>query len=564
MKGEPRTQRCVERLVEPQQRHDNPDPCGGRIMKATRTASVKLACLLLVGLVPHVRAAEARVAIDEFIVTGNTLLPQAVLDAALARFKGERTLAELQQAALAVQALYRDAGYGGVVAYVPPQHNAPGRATVAVLEGRVSRVYIAGNKQFSDANIRRAVPRLREGETPQVRRIDAQIQFANENPSRQISLALEPGQAPGDIEARVTVSELPASRWSVALDNTGNESTGRLRAGIGYQNAALWGLDHQFASQLQFAPDELRAVAVVSGSYRVPFPDAGVALDLFGAYSDVDGGTAPTPAGPLQFSGKGKVLGLKLTRPLMRIGDTSHRLSVDIQRRVYLNQCSVVGLPPGACGSAGASVAVLPASIDYQWQLGGARPLWVNVGYTRNVDVGGNHSDPSDFDAVRPGARPRYELVRLGAWAALTTAASWQLQARASGQWTHDALVPGEQFGIGGALAVRGYEEREITGDSGATATVELTSPNVLASDDRPTTALRLLGFIDAGKAFNRLATPCRLNESSCGLASVGIGARLGHGSLQLKLDIAHALKDAIRTAKGDTRVHFQAICSFP
>jgi hemolysin activation/secretion protein len=532
-------------------------------MTRTRSAIVKLACALLLGVGSHAQAQEPRVQVDQFVVSGNTLLTQDALDAALERFKGERTLAELQEAALAVQALYRDAGYGGVVAYVPPQQGAPGRFTIVVLEGHVSHVYIAGNRQFSDANIRRAVPQLREGETPQVRRIDAQIQLANENPARQISLALEPGPQQGDVEARVTVSELPASRWSLALDNTGNESTGRLRASIGYQNAALWDLDHQLSLQLQVAPDDLSAVAVVSAGYRIPFYRAGMALDLFAAYSDVDGGTAATPAGPLQFSGKGKVLGLRLTRPLTRIGDINHRLSLGIDERVYLNDCSIQGLPPGACGSAGASVAVHPVSIDYQWQSEGTRPYGFNVGYSRNLDIGGHYSNRSDYEAVRPGAVLRYQLARLGAYAALPMPGSWQLQGRANGQWTGDALVPGEQFGIGGANAVRGYEEREITGDSGAVASVELITPNLLASKEDSKTALRLLGFADAGKAFNQLDTPCRIAQSSCLLTSAGIGARLGYRSLQLRLDVAHALKSAIRTGSGDTRVHLQAIYSF-
>jgi hemolysin activation/secretion protein len=528
-----------------------------------KSAIIKLACALLVCAVTYANAQEPRVQVDQFVVSGNTLLSQDALAAALARFKGERTLAELQDAALVVQALYRDAGYGGVVAYVPPQTGTPGNATIVVLEGRVSHVYIAGNRQFSDANIRRAVPQLREGETPQVRRIDAQIQLANENPSRQISLALEPGPQQGDVEARVTVSELPASRWSLALDNTGNESTGRLRASIGYQNAALWGLDHQLSLQVQLAPDELSAVAVVSAGYRIPFYRTGMTLDLFAAYSDVDGGTAATPAGPLQFSGKGKVLGLRLTRPFQRIGDINHRLSLGLDQRVYLNDCSIQGLPPGACGSAGASVAVHPVSIDYQWQSEGTRPYGFNVGYSHNLDIGGRYSNLSDYEAVRPGAVLRYQLARLGAYAALPMPGSWQLQGRASGQWTGDALVPGEQFGIGGANAVRGYEEREITGDSGAVASVELITPNLLASREDPKTALRLLGFADAGKAFNQLDTPCRIGQSSCLLTSAGIGARLGYGSLQLRLDVAHALKTAIRTGSGDTRVHLQAIYSF-
>src|SRR5690349_3120919 len=127
-------------------------------MATTKSAFVKLACALLLALLSAARAQEARVPVTQFDITGNTLLPQNTLDAALEPFKGDRTLKELQQAAAVVQALYRDAGYGGVVAYVPPQTGAPGHATIAVLEGRVSHVYIAGNSQFSDANIRRAVP----------------------------------------------------------------------------------------------------------------------------------------------------------------------------------------------------------------------------------------------------------------------------------------------------------------------------------------------------------------------------------------------------------------------
>ena len=529
-----------------------------------RSAFLNLACAFLVGLIAQAQAQEARVRVDRIVVTGNTLLPQETLNAALARFKGERTLADLQEAAAVVQALYRDAGYGGVVAYVPPQTGEPGQATIAVLEGRVSGVYITGNRQFSDADVRRAVPRLREGETPQVRRIDAQIQFANENPSRQISLALEPGPKQGDIEARVTVNELPTTRWSFSLDNTGNESTGHLRGTIGYQNTALWGLDHQLNAQVQFAPDQISAVAVVSAGYRIPFYGPGVTLDMFAAYSDVEGGTATTPAGPLQFSGQGEVFGVRLTHPFARIGNIGQRLSVGLDRRVYLNDCSIVGLPPGACGSAGASVAVHPLSFDYQWQFDGKRSFGFNVGYSQNLDLDGAHGSASDFEAVRPGAPLHYNLARLGGYAALPLPRSWQLQLRAAGQWTHDALVPGEQFSIGGAYAVRGYEEREITGDSGGVGSVELFTPNLFASRADPTTVLRLLGFADAGKVFNRLDTPCRAGESTCLLTSLGLGARLTYRSVQARLDVAHGQKDAIHTRTGHYRAHLLAIYTFP
>jgi hemolysin activation/secretion protein len=179
------------------------------------------------------------------------------------------------------------------------------------------------------------------------------------------------------------------------------------------------------------------------------------------------------------------------------------------------------------------------------------------------MDVGGNHAEPADFEAVRPGSTPHYGFFRVGANAALPLPRSWQPQAHIAGQWTDDPLVPGEQFGIAVANAVRGYEEREITGDSGAVATAELLTPNLLGSRSDPSTVLRQLGFADAGKASNHLDTPCRANQSTWLLTSFGTGARLGWRSPQLRLEVAHALKDAIRTASGDNRVHFLAIYNF-
>ena len=40
---------------------------------------------------------------------------------------------------------------------------------------------------------------------------------------------------------------------------------------------------------------------------------------------------------------------------------------------IRFDGASIVGLPPGACGTAGASVAVHPLSVDYQWQSDGER-----------------------------------------------------------------------------------------------------------------------------------------------------------------------------------------------
>ncbi|MFG6413681.1 ShlB/FhaC/HecB family hemolysin secretion/activation protein [Roseateles sp. DC23W] len=537
-------------------------------MHKTLLHRVALSALLFAGL-PQVGTAwaqpvaETRVGVREFRVTGNTLLPQPRIDETLAPFKGERSLAELKAAAAALQALYRDAGYGSVIAYLPQQSGPAGVATIAVLEGRLRRVVVIGHKAVGEAVVRRSLPSLAEGLTPQLQRIDAEVQLANENPARQVAVSLEAGAAPGDVDANVSVTESSPSTWTLGLDNTGNAGTGRLRAHAGYQRAGLWDLDHVLSLQFQTAPEKLDSVRVFSASYRAPLYGAGLMLDAFAAYSDVDGGTTSTVAGPLQFSGKGEVVGVRLGGQLRRSGELVQRLALGLDHRAYINDCAISGLPAGACGSAGESVAVRPLSLDYQMQWAGDVPLALQLTLARGLRLGGRHADAASFNAVRPGALPDYTSLRANGSAQIPLPGQWQVALRGQGQLSSGALVPGEQFGVGGSTAVRGYEEREVSGDAGVLGSLELMGPNLTGGVFTAVEQFRLLGFAEAGQVWNRLGTPCRGLQTRCSVAAVGLGARLGGNGLQVRVDWALALKDGVSTSRHDQRLHLQVAYSF-
>lgn len=535
-------------------------------MKLNLTGNVAIWPVLLMSLVtgPTFAVTDVqRMQLSGFTITGNTLLPQARLMEVLQRFKGDRTLDELGQAALAVQELYRQAGYGAVIAYVPEQTAADGIATIAVLEGRLKHVEVIGNQRFSEANILRTLPLLAVGLTPQVQRIDAQIQLANENPAKQVAVLLEAGEGQGEVDAHITVTEAPAQRWNVSLDNTGTAATGRLRANLGYVHSALWDLDHQVALQFQFAPEKLHSVAVYSASYRVPFYAQGLTLDAFAAYSNVDGGSSGTAAGPLQFRGKGEVFGARLTKYLARMGEVDQRVIFGLDRRAYINACNIGGLPGGACGTAGESVTVHPVSLEYTVQQSGDRPVGANVSIIRNLALGGTYGSDANFEAVRAGANRHYTSVRFNLFGGLPVARQWQAQVRIAGQATRDALVSGEQFGLGGAYSVRGFEEREIPGDSGVSGSAEIYAPDFAKSVGEAFNSVLVLAFVDAGQVRNRLGTPCRGVSTNCELLSIGAGLRLNAGRFQFRLDLAQALRDGLRTRRNDIGAHFQASYSF-
>src|SRR6185437_1011990 len=144
-------------------------------------------------------SSETPAEVQKFSVTkvqiqGNTLLPDDTLTALVSQLAGnDRTLGDLMQAAAAVQQAYREAGYGGVIAFVPEQELGSGNIIIRVVEGKLATVEISDNKRYSDANIIASLPHLKIGETPRVRAIDRDIQLINENPAKEVRVTLAAG-----------------------------------------------------------------------------------------------------------------------------------------------------------------------------------------------------------------------------------------------------------------------------------------------------------------------------------------------------------------------------------
>lgn len=519
-------------------------------------------------------AAEPLIPVQGLRLSGNSLLPAEQLDAAVAklaeRLAGPRSMAELRAGAAELQDLYRQAGYGAVLVFLPEQTLSDGLVQLRVVEGRLERIDMRGQQHFSRERILAALPALQVGSALKLREIDAQIQQLNENPARQVQVLLQPGSQAGQVAAKLSVREEALQRWTARLDNSGSARSGRLRAALGWQHADLWGLDHQLNLEGQTAPEQPSAVAVYSAFYRVPMPAHGLSLDAYAAHSDVDGGRNETAAGELRFNGRGQVAGLRLQRYLPRWGEIDQRLQLGLEQRRYLNDCRIAGLPEGACGPSGASVTVHPLSLNYIAQSAGPLAMGLSLNLLHNLGLGGRHGDGAAMQAARPGARLRYTLLRGQGQLQLPLGPDqqgWQLQLRAAAQFADEALVPSEQFGIGGAQSVRGYAERELNGDLGLQATAELLSPGWAAKAGLPEAAdLRGLFFVDAGwvRDQNPGGPACRSQPGAgCSLAAWGLGLRLSWQAWHMRFDLARALRSGSLTRQGSGQAHVLVSTSF-
>lgn len=526
---------------------------------------ILLAAALLVAQPKGVMATEVpqTFRIDRFQVEGNSLLPADTVTAAVTPFQGDsRNLNHLYAAAEALQLAYMQAGYPAVQVALPEQ-KLEGVVRLKVIEGRFKEIEVKGNKAYSREHVRESLPSLVEGTSPNMRKLDMEIRQANENPGRRLAVNLQPGGGMGELKARIDVSDEKPQRFMTSLDNTGTKQTGIWRLGLGYLNADTNGRGHVFNFQYVTAPERLREVQVASAGYRIPLPALASNLEMMAAYSNVKAGVTQTVAGPLFFAGKGNVFGVKMTRRLESQPEWEHKLSLGLDYKDFRNDCAVGTFGSAGCGEAGASIAVHPITAGYAGSL--VRPTlqaqW-NVSLSHNLP-GGTRGGAADFTAARAESTPHFNVLRANGsmqW----PLSNWMLRLGAQLQETDDALVQAEQFGLGGAQSVRGYDERAASNDRGYATNLELYTPE-LAQRLNLNGSVRALFFIDSGTLSRNRTLASETGETVVTrLRSAGIGLRASLGKYwSLSTDVGYVIDATSSRENASLRTHFNLSGTF-
>lgn len=489
--------------------------------------------------------------ITKFQVDGNTLLEPGLVDATLQPFVGsQRDFGDMQRALEALEAAYRARGYQYVSVLLPEQVLERGEVRLQVIEARIQSVSVEGQRHFDPANIRASVPALKEGNIPLMNDISASLRVANENPAKKIRVLFAPGDKDQDLVATIHVVDEKPWKLGATLDNTGSGHAGPRRLGVVYQHGNLFNLDHVLTMQYQTSVERPQDVSVYALGYRIPFYALGDVLDIYATRSDVDSGTVG--AGPLNLAitGKGSVVGLKYASKLRRIGDFEHELTAGLDSKKYTNSIVAAGVQLGN------DLNVHPLSIQYagRWMQAGS-DLNFNLGLVQNIP-GGKDGDQTAITLARTGASKDYSLVRAGASFIAALPSDWQARVAATAQWARSPLVSGEQFGIGGANSVRGFEEREVANDKGIQGNFELYTPE-LCGKVMAGQQCRLLAFYDFGSLHRN--SPLVGEIATENIASTGVGARWSIGrDMSLQADYGYVLQGTPTRESGNWKLHMR------
>ncbi|NJR68664.1 MAG: ShlB/FhaC/HecB family hemolysin secretion/activation protein [Synechococcales cyanobacterium CRU_2_2] len=440
--------------------------------------------------------ADTKIEVTGYRIEGSTVFDEAELAAVTAPYVGSITFAQLLQARSAVTQLYVNQGYATSGAFIPPQTLTDGKVTIQVLEGTLEEIKVVGTNHLKPFYVRDRLA-LAGAKPLNVNQLLEGLKLLQLDPLlRSVSADLQAGIQPGTSALEVTVAEADPFATRLAIDNERSPSVGTFRRKIQFDHRNLIGI----GDSLGLAYSNTDGSNGLDVFYAVPFNATNGTVRF--SYGRARSNVVEKPFSNLDISSKSTYYELNIRQPVERTPTRDIALGLafsrqESQSRLGFADIGPFPLSPGASERGETRVSVL--RFFQEWsdrnskQVLAARSQfslgvpWFEA--TDNTAVSDEVPD-SEFFAWRTQA----QWVRLLAPDAL-------LLIRGDVQLSDRALLPLEQFGVGGAGNGRGYRQDTILSDSGFQITSEVRLP--LARFPKRKGLVQVIPFLDWGRGWN-------------------------------------------------------------
>jgi hemolysin activation/secretion protein len=444
-------------------------------------------------------------------------------------------------------ALYVEAGFITSGAVIPDQDLTDGVLVIELVEGRLQALEVSGAKRFRDAYLRRRIAPDPD-EPINTKALEERLQLLQDDPQIEtVHAELRPGDRPGGSILRIRIVE--ARGFTLVADFNNHRSpaigaeNGRLHGTL--RNLTGWGDLGQLSGQFS------EGLVDLEGRYATPVNrwDTRVGTRIRWSHSEV----VEAPFDRLDIESDFFAVGFELTHPLYRDRRNELRVGVLGEWRRGRNYVAGEGFSFSEGADRGVS-QVAPLRFHVEWIHRGLRTAVALRGTTSvglpilgATNVHGAVAD-ARFVTFLAQAQAVHRFERLGGLEAIF---------RGDAQLSDDALLPIEQFSIGGHSTVRGYRENTAVRDNGWLASLEARIPVLRRPDGSP--ILQLAPFVDLGRAWDSKE---RVGSNSQNLASVGTGLRwLPFDWLRAEIYWGHGLIDVDLPEDSDVQddgLHFR------
>lgn len=452
------------------------------------------------------------------------LTPEAIRSITSKYENKELTLPEINRIADEITSAYQARGYILAYAFIPQQEIKEGVLEIRIIEGKTGEITAIGNKSYSSTFIQKHLEKVAKDPSPREATLERSLLILNEYPSLNVKASLKAGKELGvtDIIAE-TNDSLPVS-GSLAYDNFGSDITSkhRLSADFNIGNLltsgdllmlrGLTGLDQIDLEKLSYGRVE----------YLLPLAYSGTKAGIYYTGSMYEAGEEYAE---LDIHGEAHVAGLYLTHPIIKKRDQA----LDV--KLGFDYKDIFDYMLGDKQSKD-NIRMFNLGVTYNFLDGFYGRNIINLTYyqgARNI-MGGNGAHDDDAsrlhadgafgkgtaDVIRVQKLPGYNYLLL----------------KASGQLSEDNLFSSEQFMLGGASSVRGYDPSFKSGDYGYSVSAELyvspLFPDAQIFNQQWGDIFKLVLFADHGGVFRNDVQPGEDRRNY--LTSLGAGVRIYAG----------------------------------
>lgn len=424
-----------------------------------------------------------------------------------------RTLDMTELASLAnrIAERAREKGLMLATAEIPPQNAAVGMITVAVDEGHIDRIEFVGGDHDG---LRQVLQPLTEINGIRQSDLERRILAAADIPGIVISgLRI---RTVGGVRILVVTFDHDPAALRMRLTNEASKPLGPVHAKLDLDlNGVLFARD---AVSVSYAgaiidPDELSGGRV---RYALPLGRLGTQFSIEAALSRSNPGAYLEP---FDLQSRSWSIGASVIHPLLRTRSASIWLQGQVELRSLSQDLGAVAVRRDRLSAARLAL----------FGITGSRTNQLSAGLTVTKGLG-----QFDHPGGAPLALPRADFLSALAWMdwVVTLPEDLSLRVAARSFWADGDVPLSEQFTLGGADFMRGYDWAERAGARGTSWVSELRYDLEPRSSDRSS---QLYTFLDAGTVPEPGPQPV-----DRWLVSAGGGLRLGLvGPLDLGVEIA-------------------------
>ena len=454
------------------------------------------------------------ITVTKFEFEGNTAFSSAELANEITNkyLNKPITFAQLFQIRSEITQLYIKKGYITSGALIPPQTLTAGVIKIQIVEGGIESINVRGTTRLKPEYVRSRL-RLATGQPLNQARLLEALQLLQLNPLiENISAELAAGTEPGLSILEVQVKEAKTFRTQFAVENNRSPSVGTTRRRVQASEANLLG----FGDSLTLTYNNTDGSNGGDLNYTFPVnPRNGTLSFNFGITQST---VIEPPFERIDIASNSRYYELSFRQPILQSPTQEFAVGVTATRQE--SESSILGIPfPLSPGSDEQGRTRMTSLRFFQeWtKRSSTQVLAARSQFSTGINAFGSTINAQAPDGRYFAWRGQAQMVRLLAPETL-------LLVRGDMQLANKALVPFEQFGLGGQASIRGYRQDILLTDNGALLSGELRLPILRFQEN---SLLQIAPFVDLGSGWNSSNKP---DPDPGFLASVGLGLQLQLG----------------------------------